>query len=725
MKIRTQLLVFILGIVFLGFLAVILLSYKSSREIVSTEVYARADTLKGKYIDYFDGYFQIAAKVASVTTQILRVDENLSEEKIHLLIKENIIWNPEIYGMTVFLEPKPEDVGKKLFAPYYFRQGQILKYVPADPNFKFQEQSWYKLPKKQGSAVWTEPYFDIGAGALMTTFSTPIYRSGKFIGLATVDINLSVLSEKINNIQIGKTGYAILISRQGSFLTHPSPEDYVLKQKIQDVAKASSNPYFVELSAFMLKGRSGSLSLMDPFLQKKSWVTYGVIPSTKYSFALFIPEAELMESVGVLSRNIFWISVIVIVLITIGIVAISWRISTPIKSLSETARKIAEGNLNAEIRSYDAKNEIGELTKDLKTMVSTIKQTLNNVGEEKEKFERVFMTMSDAIVATDSNWNVINANKAAEHMLDIQAGVNFIKHLSENYKYDFDLQDLLDYKKREKYFEITRPETDQVKKMYFSAVINSIVDAHDQITAYVLTIRDITGERQEDLNKNTLLSLVSHKIMTPITVLLGIASLFQDKALGELQDNQVQQIDKMFVQVRKIQKLVEKLMKYVELTEDRSEDVLEIIDVKPFMQEFQRDGHFNENVHLSLVVSETVKKIRFNGSRFKTLLYELADNSTKFNQSKKIKIHILIDRDKRDLVIKIQDNGIGIPSVYHDRIFERFFQIDKDFTGNKGGIGLGLSLVNLIVLHYKGSIQLESHEGRGSLFVIRLPVEFV
>lgn len=725
MKIRTQLLVFILGIVFLGFLAVILLSYKSSREIVSTEVYARADTLKGKYIDYFDGYFQVAAKVASMTAQILRVDENLSEEKIHLLIKENIIWNPEIYGMTIFLEPNAEDIGKKLFAPYYFRQGQVLKYVPADPGFKFQEQDWYKLPKKQGSAVWTEPYFDVGADAIMTTFSTPIYRNGKFLGLATVDINLSVLSEKINNIQIGKTGYALLISRKGTFLTHPSPEDYVLKQKIQDVARASSNLYFVELAAFMLKGRSGSLLLADPFLEKKSWVTYGVIPSTKYSFALFIPEVELLESVGVLSRNIFWISVIVIVLITFGIVTISWRISTPIKSLSETARKIAEGNLNAEIQSYEEKNEIGELTNDLKTMVSTIKQTLANVGEEKEKFERVFMTMSDAIVATDSSWNVINANKAAEHMLDVSAGMNFIRHLSENYEYNFDLQDLLDYKKREKFFEITRPETDQVKKMVFSAVINSIVDAQDSITAYVLTIRDITSERQEDFNKNTLLSLVSHKIMTPITVLLGIASLFQDKVLGELPENQTQQIEKMFVQVRKIQKLVEKLVKYVELTEGGLEDVLEIMDVRQFTQEFQREGHFDKNVSLNFLISESVKKIKFNASRFKTLLHEITDNSIKFNRSEKIEIHISIDRDKQDLFIKIKDNGIGIPSVYHDKIFERFFQVDKDFTGNKEGIGLGLALVNLIVMHYKGSIQFESHEGRGSSFVIRLPMEFV
>jgi len=721
MKIRTQLLVSILGILLIGFSAVILLGYTFSRSAVLSEVYKGSEQLRQKYQEHFNGYFQVSGQVALGIAQVVKVDPEITEEKVHKVLQENIKTNLEIYGTTLFFEPAPEDVGKKLFAPYYFRQGQLIKYIPSTPSFRYQEQDWYREPQKEGVPIWTEPYLDEGTNAIMTTYSVPIYNDTSFLGLATVDINLSALSKRINAIQIGRSGYAMLLSRQGVFLTHPEPDEYVLKRTIQEVAQEIDDPDFKELASLMVKGRSGYISLKDPFTQKKSHVTFGRIQSTGYSIAMFIPEDELLMSVNQLSSRIFWISIVATILIIISIIAISLQISNPIKKLSESARKIAEGELDIEIEQVTTKSEIGELTRDIKKMVQTIKKSLMVVQEEKEKFESVFATMSDGIVATDDHWKVTDFNQAAERMLDITDGSNLIQIISDQFKSNFELKDLLDYKKREKYFEIIRPESEQVKECVYSCIINTIVDPDENITAYVFTLRDITEERKEELNKNNILSMISHKLRTPITVLNNIASLFQDKLLGDLNEKQMKYIQTLMSQAHNVETLVDRLIRYVTLTSSKEEEPLQDISLASFLLELKEKTVFEtheKTLMLDWDIEPQFGILKFNRQYLKLILSELIENAIKFNRGNIVEVHISAKANLGRKIIEVRDNSNGIPSIHYKNIFDKFFQIDKDFTGNKEGVGLGLSLVKLILEQHKGSIEVHSKEGKGSTFIL-------
>lgn len=723
MKIRTQLLIFILSVVLIGFALITLLSYTFSRSIVLSEAYERAENQKIRYQEFLNGYFENMAKVAGGMAYAVTVQDEISEDFLHKLLKQNLLWNAEIYGTTIFVEPAKEEIGKKLFAPYYYRKGHLLKYVPAEPDFPFEKQIWYSLPKQNGQALWTDPYFDIGASAIMTTYSVPIHRQGKFYGLATVDIDLSKLSKQIDAIQIGKNGYALLVSKNGTFLTHPESENYVLKQDIKTVAKKSGNLKFKEIVNRMLKGKLGPSSVIDPFTGKQSWMTYSLIPSTGYILIIFIPEPELLENVINLSRNILWISMFTSFVIIIALVLISGRIARPIRNLSQTAQKIAEGNLDAEIPTLLSHDEVGQLGHDLKLMVIRIKEILKNVEDEKEKFERVFASMSDGIIATNANWKVTNINTAAERMLDVPVNANFIAHVSEKFKCNFELQDLLDYKKKDKRLEIVSHETEQVKEMIYSAMINSIVDMHDNISAHVITVRDITADRREELNKSTLLSLISHKIMTPITVLLTAASFFSDGTLGTLTKNQKDYIEKMVKHANKVKKLVNRLIHYVSITEGKEGLEKEEIDLKNALEGFTKNfaADCEKEVEFTLDVVQQSEKIFVNRKHLNWILEEIIDNASKFNEKAKVAIKIAAQKTKKEIKFSISDNGIGIPNIYHDKIFERFFQVDKYFTGNTEGMGLGLALVKTILDRLEGHIGVASHEGSGSTFTFSIP----
>lgn len=725
MKIRTQMLIFILGVVLIGFVSVVWLSYTTSREMVQSEAYRHAETTVQQYVEYLSKIFDTAGKVATSMANAVRIDEEISERKIHRLLRENLKYNPELYGMTIFIDPKPEEIGKKLFAPYYYHRGEILDYVPAKPTFKFQDQPWYSEPKRLAQPVWTEPYYDAGAKTIMTTYSVPIYRNDQFIGLATVDIDLNKLSETINSIKIGETGYAILVSRNGTFLTHPDPDPYILKKKIQEIAKESEDPSLERLAEGMLKGENGALSIVDPFTDKRSWATYGVIPSTGYSLAIFTPERELLASVDRLRQNILLIGLTVTLLIVVGIIMISVKITTPIKKLTRSVQSITDGKLDEVIPESKSRSEVGILTQDIKKMVETIKKTIEEVNEEKEKFERVFTTMSDGIVATDPHWKVIKCNQSAEKMLELSEGMNLIQHISERFESSFKLEEIIDYKKREKHFELIRPETEQVKERIFTGVLNTIVDPNDNITAQVMTIRDVTEERKEEANKNNLLSMISHKLRTPITALLGISSLFEEGVLGELNEQQMQHIRSLSRQANKLNSLVDRLISYVTLT-GQLDLAEEEIDLPSFLQDFKENALERTNgkaIQIELHLPEKMTPIRWNRQYLNLVFSELLDNAVKFNNSEEVKIRIAAKEDSQKWRVEFQDNGIGIPTIHQDKIFDRFFQVDKNFTGNQEGIGLGLSLVKSVVDQYHGSIRVESTEGAGSTFSLRFPKE--
>lgn len=102
------------------------------------------------------------------------------------------------------------------------------------------------------------------------------------------------------------------------------------------------------------------------------------------------------------------------------------------------------------------------------------------------------------------------------------------------------------------------------------------------------------------------------------------------------------------------------------------------------------------------------------------IIGNLVDNAIKFNDKDTIKINISVERAGEAILVSVADNGPGIPAEEQDKVFEKFYQIEKNFTGNVKGAGLGLALVKKIVAAYGGTINLKSEIGKGAKFIITL-----
>jgi len=141
-------------------------------------------------------------------------------------------------------------------------------------------------------------------------------------------------------------------------------------------------------------------------------------------------------------------------------------------------------------------------------------------------------------------------------------------------------------------------------------------------------------------------------------------------------------------------------------------------DVVHMLQEIGK----KKNVSISLDCDNVKSKLFGNSGWFKQMLINLIDNGIKYTPNDG-QVWIKMSQELDDLVISIKDNGIGIPEEHIDRLFERFYRVDKARSRNVGGTGLGLAIVKHVVLSFGGHIDVKSKYGEGTEFIVKIPFE--
>ena len=175
------------------------------------------------YAARFDAAFERAAAVARVTASLMETDPGLTEAQIVAQLRASILQDDAIYGAAVAFEPGTFKSDDSLVAPYVYRgkEGVEAMNIGRDAYdwYKDAKWQWWHLPKASNAPAWTDPYFDKGAGnVLMVTYSVPFNgRDGKFRGVATVDIPVTKIRDRVAPQIVGSTEFVIL-TRAGCLL---------------------------------------------------------------------------------------------------------------------------------------------------------------------------------------------------------------------------------------------------------------------------------------------------------------------------------------------------------------------------------------------------------------------------------------------------------------------------------------------------------------------------
>lgn len=242
---------------------------------------------------------------------------------------------------------------------------------------------------------------------------------------------------------------------------------------------------------------------------------------------------------------------------------------------------------------------------------------------------------------------------------------------------------------------------------------------------WLFVFRDVTEARREERLKQNFLAVISHKLKTPLVSITGFAPLLlEDKSLSPVQR---QGLTAIRDQGKKLALLVEKLLNFSTVEADavavnrkrsRAKPLLESV-VASLAVELERQG---AEVHLDESL-ESLPALAVDPDRFAEVFRNLIDNAAKFNHKPKKKVRIFGRAEGPEALISVEDEGSGIAPEDVSKIFQKFYQVEENFTGQVDGAGLGLALSKRIVEAHGGTLRVRSVLGRGSVFTAGWPLD--
>lgn len=342
---------------------------------------------------------------------------------------------------------------------------------------------------------------------------------------------------------------------------------------------------------------------------------------------------------------------------------------------------------------------------------------------------RLFEKMEEGMMIVDRDRRILFANDLARRYLALPATADqlseeLLPKLSQKFVLSDELQDVSladDDDERSIAFEATTAP-DVSRPVTLSIYMSR---PNEEGTRFIL-LRDVTLERNEELWKQRLLSLISHKLMTPLNVVkMGISNLSAGVA-GETTQSQKDILDRSMRKVRALEKMVSRLIHYASMQATQVQLPPKPLDaaaaIEDFVERFLRQEH-SRAVSIEVHCDAPGATIAVRREHFLTALESLLDNAVKFHHGEEAHIDVALRKDAvtRDLEIAISDDGPGIPPAIQRDIMKEFFQRDDELTGNVEGMGLGLPLVKNLMELAAGRIELESEEGRGTTVHLYFP----
>ena len=253
-------------------------------------------------------------RIETILAAVQKVPENFAcavetgacgEDAIPRLLEAMTAENDEVYGMAAAFEPFAYDGSREYYAPYFYKNGgKIASALLSEGAYDYCSRDWYQIPKEIGAPYWSEPYFDEGGGdIMMATYSVPFYEKTpegkKLKGIVTADISLEWLRGIVSSIRILDTGYAFLISKNGTIVTHPADE-MIMNETIFSMAEARRDPALRGIGRKMIRGESGFAVSASVVTGKRCWMYYAPIPSTGWSLAVLFPQDEFLADITAL-----------------------------------------------------------------------------------------------------------------------------------------------------------------------------------------------------------------------------------------------------------------------------------------------------------------------------------------------------------------------------------------------------------------------------------------
>ena len=441
-----------------------------------------------------------------------------------------------------------------------------------------------------------------------------------------------------------------------------------------------------------------------------------------------------------MNRALTWIMIIGGICICIGLwilFKIPNSINSPFKSLVKGILEIANHNYDAKLDLRGDK-ELEEVSKNFNRMAKRLKDyhnsTISDLMASKRYLETIINSINEPIVGLDNEQIILFINNEALNILNLKREDVIRKSAQEIAMRNDLLRRLIcgmwEDKKKEQEAPKSKRESLKIyadnKESYFQVKYMEItMRGNDGVTMEkrgdVIMLKNVTEFQELDTAKTTFISTVSHELKTPLHAISGYAELMKDGLVPPEDTRHF--AEKIYSEAQRMIDLVEDTLRLSRLDEGAADMQWAPIDLyetaKSAMQELTAPAEL-KNVSIRLEGKKTV--IQGIPQLVSGIVFNLMDNAVKYNKDGGLVI-VRLGEEKGQAVLTVTDTGIGISPEYQERVFERFYRVDKSHSKEIGGTGLGLSIVKHAALILGAAIELDSTVGKGTIVTVRFPME--
>lgn len=359
----------------------------------------------------------------------------------------------------------------------------------------------------------------------------------------------------------------------------------------------------------------------------------------------------------------------------------------------------------------DTYEELSPLLGKIHRQHEQIDTQLLQLRQKTDEFDHITANMKEALVLLDASGKILSINQAAKLLFDAKdtsVGTGFLT-VERSHK----ISHAVDTALRDGHTRIKEERNGHSYQLDISRI-----ESAGKVMGLVILAFDISEQEYAEQTRREFSANVSHELKTPLTSVIASADMIENGMVKP--EDMPRFIGHIKKEASRLLNLIDDIIRLSQLDEgvEMPEEAVDLSAVATEAVEQLRDTADKNNVHIELNTESCV--LKGVPRLLHEIVYNLTENAIKYNVPGG-SVTVTVSKAKNGCILKVSDTGIGIPVEHQERIFERFYRVDKSHSKQSGGTGLGLSIVKHAATHLNAEISVESEQGKGTTITVVFP----
>lgn len=533
--------------------------------------------------------------------------------------------------------------------------------------------------------------------------------------LASVVLIMGVLYEYFSNVEQAQLKMQTALAAQG--VTNEGI-DYFRNLKVTNYRIS-----WIDTDGTVLYDSESDPVEMENHLEReeiREAVLTGYGESRRYSATLMersLYSAQKLKDGTILRLSISQSSILTLLLgmtqpiCVIFVAALAFSVFLAVRVSKKIVRPLNEIDLDHPL-SNEGYDELSPFLRRINSQQKELQWQSAKLHQKENELSTIIGSMNEGMVLLNTKGKIVSMNPAAGKLLDAEedhSGMDMLS-LCRN----LDLQEILSKALQGEAGERVIPLHGESYQIDANPIISE-----NAVRGAALFFFNVTEKEKAEQIRREFTANVSHELKTPLHSISGYAELLKNNMVKE--NDRVPFAGKIYDEAQRMIRLVEDIISLSRLDEGAADMRFEYIDLYNVSQKALRSLEPEADAAcVTLELSGTPAALKGIARLLYSIVYNLCDNAVKYNHEHG-KVTVNIQNEESSVILSVSDTGIGIAPEHHDRIFERFYRVDKSHSKEVGGTGLGLSIVKHAAKIHNAKIEVKSNTGKGTVIIVTFP----